>query len=73
MLTIAGLDSTGKVDNWISGRVVLRLSSSAESAASVPSILGVCVRIQSEADGDDGDDDDGDVAGDGDGDGTVST
>jgi hypothetical protein len=42
---------------------------SAESAASFPSILGVCLRILSRAGGADGDDDDGDD----DGDGTEST
>jgi len=53
---------------------------SAESAASFPSILGVCVRIRSTdgADGDGGDGDgdgagDGDGDGNGDGDGTEST
>ena len=54
---------------------------SAESAASFPSILNVCIHIRSGADVDDGDDydgdgddgDDGDGAGDGDGDGTEST
>jgi hypothetical protein len=48
---------------------------SAESAASFPSVLGVCKSIRSGADGDDGDGVNGDGAGDGagDGDGTKST
>jgi hypothetical protein len=47
-----------------------------ESAPRFPSILGVCVRIQSLAEGHDGDGDgdgEGDGDGDGDGDGTEST
>jgi hypothetical protein len=70
VLTIAALDTAGNVDIWISGRADLRLSFSGESAASFPSILGVCVRIRSGADGDDGD---GASDGAGDGDGTEST
>jgi len=42
---------------------------SAEPAAGLPLIVGICLRIRTEADGDDGDDDDGD----GDGDDTEST
>jgi len=68
VLTIAALDSAGKVDNWILGRADLRLSFSVESAVSFPSILGVCVRIRSKADSRNSDSDS-----DGDGDGTEST
>jgi len=41
----------------------------AESAARIPSIVGVCVHIWSGADGDDGEGDDGDGDGDDDSDG----
>jgi len=64
VLTIAALDSAGKVDNWILGEQISDLDFPAESAARFPSIVGVCVRTWSGADGDDGD---------GDGDGTEST
>jgi len=65
VLTIAALDTAAKADNWILGRADLRLSFSAESATSFPSILGLCERIRSWPDGD--------GHGDGDGDGTKST
>jgi len=50
VLTIAALDSAGKVGNWILGRADLRLRFPAESAARFPPIVGVCVRIRSGAD-----------------------
>jgi len=74
VLTIAALDTAGKVDNWILVRADLRLRSPAESAVCFPRNVGVCVRIWAGADGgddDDGDGDDGD--GDGVGDGDHST
>jgi hypothetical protein len=68
VLTIAALDSAGKVDNWqISDSVF-----SVESAVSFPSILGVYVRIRSKADSRNSDSD-SDSDSDGDGDGTEST
>jgi hypothetical protein len=72
VLTIATLDSAGKVDNWILGRAHHGLRFPAESAAGSSWIVGVCLRIQSGADGDYGDvdghddDSDGDDVGDGD-------
>ena len=75
VLTIAALDSDGKVDNWILGREISDSDFPAESAAHFPSIVGVCACIQSGADGDygDGDGHDDDRDGDGVGDGDYST
>jgi len=66
LLTIAALDSTGKVDNSNLGEQISDSDFPAESGTRFPLIVGVCVRIRSGADGDDGD---GDGEGDGDGDG----
>jgi hypothetical protein len=65
VLTIAALDSAGKVDNWILGRADLRLRFSSGISCPLPTDCGVYVRIRSGADGN-GDEGDGDV-GDGDG------
>jgi hypothetical protein len=68
VLTIAALDTAGKVDNWILGRADLRLSFLSGICSQFPVGFGRMRTHSVRADGDDGD---GDSDGNGDGDGDV--
>jgi len=65
VLTIAPLDSAGKVDNWILGRADLRLRFFCGICCPLPIDFGRMCARSDRGDGDDGDGD-GDGVGDGD-------